>query len=268
MAAFRASMGNALQVQLSECFSYITSSPPPVVDWLPPPGPHPCRNPIIMPWFGVVLRRWTNEARTEWRRTRQDWSFTLAEFCVHFDYRRGVYELPKSRIRMAWDSSPFGTAALLEQQGLLRGVYDSSPFGTARWALWEKTGVWVAWRAAGRYTWLSDGGELLPLGPSLQCTDGRLNGGNAWVCTDLAPEDAVSGVEGHGPVWLTREEFEANSDLLDHATLGVFLQLLDKAAWCDVEWRPLDRSVLRGPDFTSASSGDQYASGDQRYGEN
>ena len=203
MPALLTSMGNAHVVQLSECFSYITSSPPPVVE-----GRASVRvSDLVMqrrwfPWFGVVLRRWTNTSGTEWRHTRSEFCWR-PQFCVEFDHKRNSLELPKGRTRGTnWP-----------------GALDSSPFGTARWALWEKTGVWVAWRAAGTYTWHSDRGQMLPLGPSLEYPRE-----NAWVCTDLAPEDTL-GEAGHRRMWLTMAEFEMTSDRLDHLrVLAEFLR--------------------------------------------
>ena len=120
-------------------------------------------------------------------------------------------------------------------------MYDSSPFGTARWALWEKTGVWVAWRAAGTYTWHSDRGQILPLGPSLEYPRE-----NAWVCTDLAPEDTL-GEAGHRRMWLTMAEFEMTSDRLDH--LRVLAEFL----------RP--DHFDSGPNFSSMAGDDPSSSG-------
>ena len=196
-----------------------TSSPPPVVE-----GRASVRfSDLVIPWFGVVLRRWTNTFSTEWRHTRSE-LFWCEQFCVEFDPKRNSLELPKGR----------GRGDHL--------VYDSSPFGTARWALWEKTGVWVAWRAAGTYTWHSDRGEILPLGPSLQYPPE-----NAWVCTDLAPEDTL-GEAGHRRMWLTMTDFELASDRLDHVRVLQVLQGADSA-----------HHFISGSDhLTSASSGDLY----------
>ena len=118
---------------------------------------------------------------------------------------------------------------------------ERSPFGTARWALWEKTGVWVAWRAAGTYTWHSDRGQMLPLGPSLEYPRE-----NAWVCTDLAPEDTL-GEAGHRRMWLTMAEFEMTSDRLDH--LRVLAEFL----------RP--DHFDSGPNFSSMAGDDPSSSG-------
>ena len=196
MPALLTSMGNAHVVQLSDCFSYITSSPPPVVE-----GRASVRVSSLalergyFPWFGMVLRRWTNESQTQWRHAESAICWR-PQFCVEFDHERGSLELPKGRTR-----GTYRTGACAS---------DRSPFGTARWALWEKTGVWVAWRAAGTYTWHSDRGQILPLGPSLEYPRE-----NAWVCTDLAPEDTL-GEAGHRRMWLTMAEFEMTSDRLDH----------------------------------------------------
>ena len=172
----------------------MTSSPPPVVE-----GRASVRvSDLVLerrwfPWFGMVLRRWTNSSGTEWRHARSA-ICCRPQFCVEFDHKRNSLELPKGRTRGTnWP-----------------GALDRSPFGTARWALWEKTGVWVAWRAAGTYTWHSDRGQMLPLGPSLEYPRE-----NAWVCTDLAPEDTL-GEAGHRRMWLTMAEFEMTSDRLDH----------------------------------------------------
>ena len=154
-----------------------------------------------MPWFGVVLRRWSTADRTAWSSTRSE-RFCCAEFCVQFDRKRRSWELPK------------GGAMIVQPRRLIRWqgrrellVYDSSPFATARCELWEETLVWLAWRPRGTCTWVSAAGQVLPEGPS---ADQR-----AWVCTDLAPNDTYD--TNLPPDWMTVREFQREPNQQDHS---------------------------------------------------
>ena len=143
-----------------------------------------------MPWYGTVLRRWTDEANTDWF-FRPTPSLRVPEFCVEYecgDGKRKGWELPK---------------------GGSRGE-DSGPFATARRELWEETGVWLAWRPAGTYAWVSPKGVRLTEGPAPQ--------ENAWLVVDLLPCDTRNSHKPP-PRWMTLEEFEDHSWRMDHRCL-------------------------------------------------
>ena len=135
-----------------------------------------------MVWAGVALRR-----------PRDDGSW---EYCVQRDLKREQWELPKG-------------GAELRTKRRSTGCTDSSLFATARGELWEEAGVWLAWRPAGTYEWLSPQGEALPLGPE----EGR----SAFVCTELRPEDTL--VAHSSRAWMTLERFAASTTRKDHVLL-------------------------------------------------
>ena len=145
-----------------------------------------------MPWYGVVLRRWSNEDRTDWSFTATN-EYCLPQFCVHYDTKRYDYELPK------------GGAKTTRPRRSTRCI-DSSPFGTARCELWEETGVWLAWRGRFAYQWVSPDGRILPGGPSADSS--------AWLCTDLSPWDQWD--MERTPVWCSVSDFEELSNREDH----------------------------------------------------
>ena len=74
----------------------------------------------------------------------------------------------------------------------------SSQFASARCKLWEKAGAWVAWRPRDTCVWLSGKGRRLPGEPARD--------ENAWLCTDLRPEDD----EAHHPrrAWMSLEQLD------------------------------------------------------------
>ena len=145
-----------------------------------------------MPWYGVVLRRWSKEDRTDWSFTATN-EYCLPEFCVQCDTKRRDYELPK------------GGAKTTRRRHSTRCI-DSSPFGTARCELWEETGVWLAWRGRFAYQWASSHGRILPGGPSADSS--------AWLCTDLSPWDQWD--MERTLLWFSVSDFEEWSNREDH----------------------------------------------------
>ena len=145
-----------------------------------------------MPWYGVVLRRWSKQDRTDWSFTATN-EYCLPEFCVQYDTKRYDYELPKG-------------GAHTTRPRRSTGCIDSSPFGTARYELWEEAGVWLAWRGRFTYQWASSNGTILPGGPSAHS--------NAWLCTDLSPWDQWD--MERAPLWFSVSDFEELSNREDH----------------------------------------------------
>ena len=145
-----------------------------------------------MPWYGVVLRRWSKEDRTDWSCTATN-EYCLPEFCVQYDTKRYDYELPK------------GGAETTRPRRSTRCI-DSSPFGTARCELWEETGVWLAWRGRFAYQWVSPDGRILLGGPSADSS--------AWLCTDLSLWDQWD--MERTPLWFSVSDFEELSNREDH----------------------------------------------------
>ena len=145
-----------------------------------------------MPWYGVVLRRWSKEDRTDWSFTATN-EYCLPEFCVQCDTKRCDYELPKG-----------GAKTTRPRRSI--GCIDSSPFGTARCELWEETGVWLAWRGRFAYQWASPHGRILPGGPSADSS--------AWLCTDLSPWDQWD--MERTLLWFSVSDFEKWSNREDH----------------------------------------------------
>ena len=126
-----------------------------------------------MPWLGVILWRWNERphgtARSHWRR----------EYCVQFDRKRKMYELPKGGAKRI---KPRRIPMQTENGVQMVLACDSSPFATARWELLEEaTGIWVGWRERGPYAWISRRGEVWP---GVPCASP-----SAWLCTELRGDD-------------------------------------------------------------------------------
>ena len=146
---------------------------------------------FTMPWFGTILRRWTDADHTDWF-FRPTPLLRVPEFCVE-------YECGTSGGRSGWE---------LPKGGFRDG--DSGPFATARRELWEEAGVWVTWRPPGTYVWASPTGRRLPNGPAPR--------ENAWLIVDLMPGD-IRNVHKPPPRWMTIDEFGGNSWRRDHHEL-------------------------------------------------
>ena len=144
-----------------------------------------------MPWVGVVLRRWTDEQRTDWYH-RPTPTRRLPEFCVEYEDGnsggRSGWELPKGGMSQA----------------------DPDHFAAARRELWEETGVWLGWRPAGTFAWVNSEGWGIAGNPAREQ--------NAWLCVDLEASDTRDG-ERPPPRWMTVDEFEAFSWRSDHQRL-------------------------------------------------
>ena len=159
---------------------------------------------VEMPWFGVILWRWSH----------RDDGTPCREYCVQFDRKRRDYELPKGGAEVL---APRRIAVPTLKGTRTWEVYDSSPFATARWELWEETGVWVGWRAEGTYTWISKTGRVLPAGPCAHQ--------DAWLCTELhGTEDSYD--TRRPPPWMTVAEFACRSRRNDHLFVLQALQTL------------------------------------------
>ena len=161
---------------------------------------------VEMPWFGVILWRWSH----------RDDGTPCREYCVQFDRKRRDYELPKGGAEVL---APRRIAVPTLKGTRTWEVYDSSPFATARWELWEETGVWVGWRAEGTYTWISKRGCVLPGGPC--------DHQDAWLCTELHGTDDTYDMRWP-PTWMSVNEFARRSRRDDHLRVLQALQALPK----------------------------------------
>lgn len=141
-----------------------------------------------MPWLGVILWRWNERPHNTGRVHKRQ------EFCVQFDRKRQMFELPKGG---AMTERPRRIPMETENGVQIVRAYDSSPFATARWELFEETGVWVGWRARGTYAWISPRGAVLPGGP---CADQ-----SAWLYTEMRGDDLY--IREREPMWMNLEEF-------------------------------------------------------------
>ena len=176
-----------------------------------------------MPWFGVILWRWSlRNHGTECRHWRR-------EYCVEFDRKRKNYELRKGGAQVQ-GRGPRHIRVPTENGMRTVQVYDSSPFATARWELWEETGVWVGWRAEGTYTWISTWGRVLPGGPGANQ--------NAWLCTELSNNDDSYDAR-RPPKWMNLDEFEVLSSRTDHyRVLASIHQMEARPSLHQMEARP------------------------------
>ena len=161
---------------------------------------------VQMPWFGVILWRWSDRAWCS--------SGPCREYCVQFDRKRKGYELPKGGAEVL---APRRIAVPTLEGTRMWEVCDSSPFATARWELWEETGVWVGWRAEGTYTWINKQGRVLPAGPCAHQ--------DAWLCTELHGTEDSYDIR-RPPPWMTVAEFACRSRREDHLMVLVALQAL------------------------------------------
>ena len=153
-----------------------------------------------MPWLGVILWRWNERphgtACSHWRR----------EYCVQFDRKRNMYELPKGGAKRI---KPRRIPMQTEKGVQIVWACDSSPFATARWELFEETGIWVGWRERGSYAWISRRGEVWP---GVPCASQ-----SAWLCTELRGDDTYC--PDRTPMWMNLEEFGRLSRRDDHYRL-------------------------------------------------
>ena len=85
-----------------------------------------------MPWLGVILWRWNERPHNTGRVHKRQ------EFCVQFDRKRQMFELPKGG---AMTERPRRIPMETENGVQIVRAYDSSPFATARWELFEETGI-------------------------------------------------------------------------------------------------------------------------------
>ena len=107
-------------------------------------------------WFGVVLLSWWRASITE---SRQWWVCCITE---SHGRRRGQRGLPKGGFCTGSTSKVGKRESVRRRIDALEadirestGKADAIPFQTARWELYEEAGVWLGFRPAGTFLWLS-----------------------------------------------------------------------------------------------------------------